>query len=69
MAVIGLTAVLGRTIGEVARLWLFFTPAIALVAAPALMRMSGSPARLALTALASIQVLWTVSLKAMQDFR
>ncbi len=69
LAMIGLTAVLGRTIGEVARLWLFFTPSIVLVVAATLTGLPGAPARRALTALASIQVLWTVSLKAMQDFR
>ena len=62
------TAVLGRTRGEVARLWLFLLPAVALAAADALAPESDRRARLNLRVVLAAQIAWTLLLRARQNF-
>ena len=66
--VLGTTALFGRTLSEVNRLWLFFVPAIAIVAAHALRRIAGPRAEPALTAVVALQVGWAVVLKCYEGF-
>ena len=67
LAVLALTALTGRTVGEFARLWLFMMPFVALVAALSLQQF-GPPKRWLLAALLACQATWIVSLKLLQDF-
>ena len=62
------TAVFGRTLSEVNRLWLFFVPAIVIVAAHALRRIAGPRAEEALTAVVALQIAWTMVLKCYEGF-
>ncbi|HEY2404571.1 MAG TPA: hypothetical protein VGI10_01140 [Polyangiaceae bacterium] len=62
------TAFLGRTLGEVARLWLFFLPVIAVSGASGILELRGVRRRSLLTGFVGLGVLWTFALKAMQDF-
>lgn len=62
------TALLGRTRGEVARLWIFLIPAVALAVAAALAVEPRERARACLRVMAAAQVAWTLLLKARQDF-
>lgn len=70
-----LTAVLGNTWGEAARLWIFFLPAVALVVSWRLARWlpreegrSLAMARALLGGVATLQLAWMACLKARQDF-
>ncbi len=67
LAVLLATALMGRTVGEFARLWLFMIPSVALVAAMTL-QLCGPPRRWLLAALLACQATWIVSLKLLQDF-
>jgi hypothetical protein len=62
------TALFGRTLSEVNRLWIFFVPAIALVAAQALRRIAGSRTEPAIAAVAALQIGWTMVLKGFAGF-
>ena len=66
--VLGGTALLGQTLSEVNRLWLFFVPAIVIVAAHALRRIAGQRAEAALIAVMALQVGWTIVLKCYEGF-
>jgi len=61
-------SLLGHTIAEVARLWLFLVPAVLLVAAHALHRHDTARGRAWTAALAVAQGVWTIVLKGWQDF-
>jgi len=68
-ALLLVTAALGRTKGEVARLWMFLVPLALLAAAGSLPRMVGSRRALpVLLVLALTQLAWAVVLKTAQDF-
>jgi hypothetical protein len=62
------TAVFGRTLSEVNRLWIFFIPAVVTVAAQALRRIAGPRAEPAIAAVAALQIGWTVVLKCFAGF-
>jgi hypothetical protein len=66
--VLAATALLGRTLSEVNRLWLFFVPAMVIVAAQALRRIAGPRTEPALTAVVALQVGWAVVLKCYEGF-
>lgn len=67
-----LTAVYGKTIAEVARLWIFFIPAVVIAAVASLARLPRQARVLTrenvFSWLVVLQLLWTFSLKAMEDF-
>jgi len=63
-----LVATFGKTIAEVARLWLFFVPAVVLAASARLQRVRAASPEARLGAVTLLQLVWTFSLKAMQDF-
>ncbi len=69
LAAILVTATIGKTIGEVARLWMFFVPAVVLVAADGLSTIVKRRTVPALMAIAAIQLAWIVAIKNFQDFR
>ncbi|MBI4858974.1 MAG: hypothetical protein HY815_01670 [Candidatus Riflebacteria bacterium] len=62
-------AVLGTTKSEVARLWIFVIPAVALAASRCLARLPGEERDPVATVVAGVQLLWMFLLKAKQDFR
>jgi hypothetical protein len=62
------TAVFGRTLSEVNRIWIFFLPAVVTVAAQALRRIAGSRTEPAIAAVAALQIGWTVVLKCFAGF-
>lgn len=69
LVAIVVTAIVGKTIGEIARLWLFFTPAMVLAAMHALSRLSPTHPVRKLELLAAGQLAWIMALKALEDFR
>ncbi len=69
LAAILITAAVGKTLGEVARLWLVFVPAVVLLAARALAGVRAGSSIVALYIVSGTQVAWMVALKMMQDFR
>jgi len=62
------TALFGRTLSEVNRLWIFFIPAVVTIAAQALRRLAGSRSEPAIAAVASLQIGWTIVLKCFAGF-
>lgn len=71
LAVLLVTAFLGTTYAEVARLWIFFVPVVALFAAHRLSMLVRPTPALAPWALGScllLQLFWTLALKVWQDF-
>ncbi len=63
------TAFAGTTYTEVARLWIFFVPAMVLAATRAVERWArGAHAWRGWAVLLVVQLLWTVALKNWQDF-
>lgn len=69
LGVLLFTAITGRTLAEVARLWIFFLVPFAVVCAHRLAAIPGLGAGATLTWVAILQVGWTFALKAMQDFK
>jgi hypothetical protein len=62
------TALFGRTLSEVNRIWIFFIPAVVTVAAQALRRIAGARAEPAMASVAALQIAWTVVLKCFAGF-
>ena len=69
LAAILVTASIGKTLGEIARLWIFFVPAIVVAAADGIAVMIKRRKLHALLGVAAIQLAWMVALKRFQDFR
>jgi hypothetical protein len=62
------TALTGNTKGEVARLWIFLVPAVALAVTATCARLAGARADRLLMAVAGASAVWAVLFKAKQDF-
>jgi hypothetical protein len=67
LAMIVATALVGDTLAEVARLWLFMVPPLVLVATPPLRTLDPRRAW-PLYALVAVQFAWVITVKARQDF-
>ena len=66
--VLAATALLGGSIGEVARIWIFMVPAVVLVAADRLSKLASERPVLVWHIVAACQFAWMFLLKAKQDF-